>query len=61
MSNTEYESFTELVGKVLAVPATTVKARVEEHREAAKRNPNRPGPKPKVKPSVSARASRDQD
>ena len=58
----EFANFDALVRKVLAVPAETIKARVEEHRERAARNPNRPGPKPKkVKPSASGRASRDQD
>ncbi len=57
----EFERFSDLVSRVLAVPASSVKGRVEEHRKAAKRNPNRPGPKPKVTPSASARASRDQD
>lgn len=60
MPNPEFDTFTRLVDKVLAVPAETVKARVEEHRERAKRNPNRPGPKPQVKTSVSDPASRDR-
>ena len=56
----EYDRFTKLLDRVLARPASTVKARVEEHRERAQRNPRRPGPKPKARPSASARASRDQ-
>jgi hypothetical protein len=53
MKNHEYEAFTDFMDKLVRVPHDAVKARVEEHRERAKRNPNRPGPKPKVKPSVS--------
>lgn len=54
----EYEAFTALVDRVLAVPHSVIKERVEEHRRKAALNPNRPGPKPKVKkPSASARAS----
>ncbi|MGH2567715.1 MAG: hypothetical protein ACRDGA_05205 [Bacteroidota bacterium] len=55
----EYEKFTALVDRVLAVPHSVIKQRVEEHRKQAALNPNRPGPKPKkrrrkaVKPSAS--------
>lgn len=51
MANTsaEYRAFKDLVGRVLAVPAETIKQRVEEHRRDAAQNPNRRGPKPKVK------------
>jgi len=53
----EYEAFTSLVDRVLAVPHSVIKQRVEEHRKQAANNPNRPGPKPKqkrkaVKPSA---------
>ena len=60
MLNTDFDAFTRLVDKVVAVPAETIKARVEEHRERAKRNPRRPGPKPKLKTSASDPASRDR-
>jgi hypothetical protein len=49
----EYDAFTAFLDKLVKVPAETVKVRVEEHRAQAKRNPRRPGPKPKVKPSAS--------
>jgi len=57
----EYEAFTALVDRVLAVPHSVIKQRVEEHRKQAALNPNRPGPKPKakVKPSASGRASKN--
>ena len=50
----EYDRFTALVDRVLAVPHTVIKERVEEYRKRAAKNPNRPGPKPKrkVKPSA---------
>jgi hypothetical protein len=54
----EYERFTTLVDRVLAVPHSVIKERIEEHRRTAASNPNRPGPKPKpkrkaIKPSAS--------
>jgi hypothetical protein len=56
----EYDKFTSLVDRVLAVPHSVIKKRVEEHRKQAAMNPNRPGPKPKrsIKPSVSDRAAK---
>ncbi len=59
---TEYDKFTSLVDRVLAVPHSVIKQRVEEHRKQAAQNPNRPGPKPKrknIKPSASGRASKN--
>jgi hypothetical protein len=56
----EFKRFTALVDRVLAVPHSVIKQRVEEHRRQAAQNPNRPGPKPKrktVKPSASDRAA----
>ena len=55
----EYDRFTALVDRILAVPHSVIKERVEEHRKQAAMNPNRPGPKPKskerkaIKPSAS--------
>ncbi len=55
MKTKEYEAFTALVDRVLAVPHSVIKQRVEEHRKQAAQNPNRPGPKPNVKqPSAPA-------
>jgi hypothetical protein len=56
----EFDAFTTLVDRVLAVPRSVIKQRVEEHRKQAAENPNRPGPKPKgkVKPSASGRAAK---
>jgi hypothetical protein len=53
----EYERFTRLVDRVLAVPHSLIKERAEEHRKQAAQNPNRRGPKPgrkRIKPSASA-------
>ncbi|MBZ5596614.1 MAG: hypothetical protein LAP39_30605 [Acidobacteriia bacterium] len=52
----EYERFTALVDRVLAVPHSVIKQRVEEHRKQSAQNPNRRGPKRKrkaVTPSAS--------
>jgi hypothetical protein len=59
--SSEYERFTGLVDRVLAVPHSVIKQRVKEYREQNALNPSKPGPKPKrklKKPSVSARASK---
>ena len=45
----EYDTFTALVDRVLAVPHSVIKQRVQEHRQQSALNPNRPGPKPKRK------------
>lgn len=51
----EYERFTLLVDRVMAVPHSVIKQRVEDHRKKSAENPNRPGPKRKaIKPSASA-------
>ena len=47
----EYERFTGLVDRVLAVPHSIIKERVEEHRKQADKNPSKPGPKRKAKPT----------
>jgi hypothetical protein len=59
-NSVEYERFTALVDRVLAVPHSVIKERVEEHRKEAAKNPNRPGPKPKrkLKPSASGHAAK---
>ncbi len=52
----EYDRFTALVDRVIAVPHSVIKQRVEEHRKQAAQNPHRRGPKPKqktLKPSAS--------
>lgn len=55
----EYDRFTALVDRVLAVPHSVIKERVEEHRKQVDSNPSKPGPKRgwkpkrKVKPPAS--------
>ena len=44
---TEYDAFTSLVDRVLAVPHSEIQKRVAAHKRAAAKNPHRPGPKPK--------------
>ena len=45
----EYEAFTNLVDRVLAVPHSVIKQRIEEHRKKTALNPSKPGPKSKRK------------
>jgi hypothetical protein len=54
---TEYDRFTSLVDRVLSVPHSIIKERVDKERERIAANPNRPGPKTRkrkvIKPSAS--------
>ena len=43
----EYQQFDNLMKQVLAVPRSTLEARMAEYQEASKKKPRRPGPKPK--------------
>lgn len=45
--------FDATMGALLAVPHSTLVRRARAYRKRSEANPNRPGPKPKVKPSVS--------
>lgn len=45
----EYQAFTLMVDKLLTVPKDVIVRRVEQARAASAENPNRRGPKPKVK------------
>lgn len=56
MTVSEYDAFTNLVDRVLSVPHSQIQKRVEAHREAAAKNPNKRGPKPKRR-RRSSRAS----
>jgi len=56
----EFDAFDNLVGRVLAVPRSVIKERVEEHRKHVDANPNRRGPKRKAKPSASGHGSNGQ-
>lgn len=51
----EFQAFTSLVDKLLKVPKHTIHERVSAHRELARQNPMRPGPKPKEKLHAPAR------
>jgi hypothetical protein len=52
-SNPEYETFTSFVDKVLSVPRSEMLRREAEYKKQVKANPNRRGPKRKIKPSSS--------
>ena len=49
----EYNAFTDLVDRVLSVSRDEIKRREAEYRKRADANPNKRGPKRKVKPSAS--------
>jgi hypothetical protein len=53
----EFENFTNLVDRVLAVPHSVIQERIDQHRKQADKNPRKRGPKAKAKPPASARAS----
>lgn len=44
----EYHRFTGLVDRLLVVPHAQIQKRIEQHREAAAKNPRKRGPKPKA-------------
>ena len=46
----EYQVFTHLVDRLLAVPRATIVERMVEHRERAVKNPRKRGPKRKSGP-----------
>lgn len=48
--------FQDAMKKVLSVPHSVIKERIEEHRKEAALNPNRRGPKPKRKRGGASRA-----
>ncbi len=48
-----WKRFQGVMKNVLAVPHAMIQKRIEEHRAVAAKNPNRRGPKAKLKPSVS--------
>lgn len=52
----EFDAFTNLVDRVIAVPHSVIQKRVAEARERADKNPRKRGPKPKTS-SASSRAS----
>jgi hypothetical protein len=52
-SSKEYQTFTNLVDRLLTVPKEEIHRRHAAHREKSAQNPRKRGPKPKVKPSTS--------
>ena len=45
--------FEKTMKAVIAVPHAEIQRRIQEHKEKAALNPNKRGPKPRVKPSAS--------
>ncbi len=60
-SPTEFDEFTKLVDRVLAVPHAEIVRREKEYQKQVAQKPKRPGPKRKVKTSAVARESNDKD
>jgi hypothetical protein len=48
-----WKRFNGAMQKVIAVPHSEIQRRIAEHRTEVDKNPNRRGPKRKVKPSAS--------
>ncbi len=59
-TNPEFDAFTSVMDRLVAVPRSVMERRAKEYREQSAKNPRRRGPKPKIKRGVSARASRDR-
>lgn len=55
----EYDRFTKLIDRVIAVPQSVVRKRIDEHRAQSAQNPRKRGPKPKVTSSASDRGDDD--
>lgn len=49
-----FERFQNAVKHVLSVPHKEIQRRIAEQRKISAQNPNKRGPKPKVKPSASS-------
>jgi len=58
MKNTEFDTFTQAVERILSVPKSEILRREAEHQRQAAKNPNRRGPKPKKR--AVGRASRQK-
>lgn len=56
-----FARFDSEVRRLLSVPHEAIVERERAYKEQAERNPKRRGPKKKVKPSSSGRASRAKD
>jgi len=50
----EFDAFTNLVDRVIAVPHSVIQRRVAEARELADKNPRKRGPKKKKRPTLTA-------
>ncbi len=49
----EFQAFDSAMGKLLTVPKSTLDARVEAAKAEAALNPNKRGPKPKIRRAAS--------
>lgn len=53
----EFHAFASMVDRLLTVPKAELDRRILAHRVEADKNPNKRGPKPKVRPSASPDAA----
>lgn len=60
MAISERTAFTNLVDRVLSVSHEEIKRREAAYKKRADANPNKRGPKPKVKPSSSGRVEAER-
>jgi hypothetical protein len=59
--NPEFEAFTNLLRRLVAVPHEELQRRIAEHRKQAAKNPRKRGPKPKPTSGVASRDSRAEN
>lgn len=50
----EFNEFTSLVDRVIAVPHSVIEKRMADYREEADKNPRKRGPKEKKRPTLTA-------
>lgn len=59
--NPEFDAFTDLVDRILAVPREELDRREKEYRKCVDQNPKRRGPKRKPKTSADGHESGEED
>jgi hypothetical protein len=57
----EFQAFTSLTDKLLAVSKATIHERHQAHKEQAAQNPRKRGPKPRVKPPSATDPAKEPD
>lgn len=57
----EFQGFRDLTDRLLSTPRAVVQKRLTKHREAAAQNPNKRGPKPKLKTTEPSASGHEED